>query len=218
MSPILSISQAKVASVGVFFIIAGISCFATLLSSMSGAGASIIIVPAWILMGYSFPVAVAASTINGALRTPLAARNYLHGRQIDWPLVGGLVGCGLVGAFFGERLVVSTDSVLLQRVIGVLILVLVALAFRQKKFGLAPLEGCVNRSITSCLAFPFGCYEAIFGSGNGLFTSAMLVKTRGALLGAQAGSHIGRKKGAGFVKFVFLVLGGLLGAKLALGF
>jgi len=107
---------------------------------------------------------------------------------------------------------------------------------------------------------PLGVYEAFFGSGNGLFTSLVLTKSRGlslvsalgyyyllafcwnsfavciytkaglsdarlmlpstlgSVIGAYLGSRIGRGKGHRLVRPMFIVLGGTLGLKLALGY
>lgn len=115
-----------------------------------------------------------------------------------------------------------------------------------------------SRVLASLLAIPLGFYEAFFGSGNGIFTSSLLAKTRGfdlalalgyyycisfvwclfsavlflhwgfgdiglivpstlgGVAGAYLGSLVGRRKGARFIKYLFVSLGGLLGLKLLL--
>lgn len=204
-----------------------------------------------LLMVYSLPVALAASQINGALWTPVAARNYLREKLFDWPFIGRLVMFGLVGMYFGAQVVVSVYSQILQRVVGILILSLVLFVFLQRRFGIESTPPSTSRIVASCLAFPLGFYEAFFGSGNGIFTSAMLAKARGfdlittlgyyyvvsftwcafaaylylhggygelnlivpsavgAAAGAYLGSAIGSRKGAGFVKLLFVSLGGI---------
>lgn len=226
---------------------------------MSGAGSAMITVPTWLILGYPLPIAQVASKINGALWTPIAARNYLTSVTLDLPLLFGLVLCGMLGAYFGVTIVVTIDSRSLQRIIGVLILCLVTYTFLQKKFGLETTAASSSKILTSLLAVPLGFYEGFFGSGNGIFASALLVKTRGfnlttalgyyylisfawclfaagiflrlgyadwsliisssigGMCGAYCGSLIGRKQGAVFIKYVFVIIGGVLGLKLALG-
>ncbi|MFA5072958.1 MAG: sulfite exporter TauE/SafE family protein [Nitrospirota bacterium] len=232
---------------------------ATLLSSMSGAGAAILTTPIWLALGFPLPVVIATSQLNGAFWTPIAARNYLRGIPVDWALVGGMISFGLVGAYGGTVIVRYADAHLLQRIIGLIILMLVVIVWHNKSLGSSATEPRLSRLSTSSLAFPLGAYETFFGSGNGLFTSSLLSKTRGlplltslghyyilsfawncfavyiyissgygdsnlmipstigSVLGAYIGSHIGRKKGHGFVRVFFLVLGGILGLKLVLG-
>jgi uncharacterized protein len=239
-------------------LILAISFTATLLSSMSGAGSALITVPVWLVLGYSLPVAQTASKVNGAVWTPIAAWNYLRSRDVDWSLLAGLAACGLLGAYLGSIFFVSVESQLLQRIIGGVILCLVAFAVIHKEFGVEVQVPAASRVLTSLLAIPLGFYEAFFGSGNGIFTSSLLAKTRGcdlvlalgyyycisfvwclfsavlflqwgfgdigliipSTLGGVAGAHlgslIGQRKGAKFIKYLFVGLGGLLGLKLLL--
>lgn len=225
---------------------------------MSGAGAALITVPVWLMLGYSLPAVQAANKVNGAIWTPIAARNYLRTREIDWKLMSGLACCGLLGAYLGSIFFVSVDSQLLQRVIGGVILCLVAFTFVHKEFGIAIKAASASRFVTSVLALPLGFYEAFFGAGNGIFTTSLLAKTRGfdlvlalgyyyaisfvwclfsavlflqwgfgdlgliipssigGFAGAYCGSRIGQRKGAKFIKVVFVSFGGLLGLKLLL--
>jgi uncharacterized membrane protein YfcA len=152
---------------------------ATLMSAMCGAGSSLITTPVWLALGYPLPVAIASNTVSGSFWTLVAARNFLRGHEIDWQLIGGLVICGMLGAFFGTRVIVSCDPKVLQQLIGVLIISLVAFSLLRKNFGVDTKAPSTNRLFTSLAAFPLGFYEAFYGSGNSLFTSALLTKTRG---------------------------------------
>lgn len=236
-----------------------VACFASLLSSMSGAGASMITTPVWLALGFPLPVVIASNQLNGAAWTLIAARNYLKGRSVDWVLIRLMVFFGLAGAFAGTVIVRWADPQALQRVIGCIILGLVAVVAANPVLGLKERAPVFSRGATSLMAFPLGVYEAFFGSGNGLFTSIVLTKSRGlslltalgcyyllaffwntfavviytaanladlrlmlpstlgSVLGAYLGSRIGRDKGHGFVRPMFLVLGGILGLKLLLG-
>lgn len=167
------------ASLTAFFLILGISFLATLLSAMSGAGSALVTVPTWLMLGYPLPVAQAASKVNGALWTPIAARNYLRARRVDWKLLCGLAASGLVGAYLGSVYFVSLNSDLLKQIVGCIILGLVLFAFIHKDFGVSETAPSASRTVTSFWALPLGFYEAFFGSGNGIFTSAVLTKARG---------------------------------------
>jgi uncharacterized membrane protein YfcA len=242
-----------------FTIIFSVSFLAALLSSMSGAGSAMLTTPVWILLGFPLPVAIASNQMNGAAWTLIAARNYLRGKTLDWPLIGIMVSFGLVGAYAGTLLVRCVDAQILQRMIGLIILCLVVVVGLNPSLGRIESESCFSRLLTGVLAFPLGVYESFFGSGNGLFTSLLLTKARGlnlltslgyyylisftwnlfavciymaagladsrlmvpstagSMLGAYLGSRIGRLKGHGFVRVLFMTIGGILGVKLALG-
>ncbi|GFO68005.1 UPF0721 transmembrane protein [Geomonas limicola] len=215
--------------------------------------------PVWLSFGFPLPVAIASNQLNGAAWTLLAARNYLKGRSVDWKLVGLMVLCGLAGAYGGTLLVRGADPSGLKRVIGLIILGLAVLVAVNPALGQKETPPSLSRGLTALLALPLGVYEAFFGSGNGLFTSLVLTKTRGlplmnalgcyyvlaffwnsfavciysaaglgnaslmipstlgSVLGAYLGSRIGRKQGHRIVRPMFILLGGVLGLKLALG-
>lgn len=163
-------------------IILVVAFVATLLSSMSGGGSSMITTPIWLVMGYPLPVAIANNTITGSVWTLVAARSYLRGHQVDWKLIAALAAFGLIGAACATRVIISADPKLLQKVFGVIILALVLLVYFKRDFGLEAREPRVGRLPTGVCALALGFYEAFFGSGNGLFTSAVLCTTRGCRL------------------------------------
>lgn len=162
-----------------FVLIFIVSFLATMLSAMSGAGSGMITIPTWLLMGFPLPVALASNQVTGALWTPIAARNYLRGQSVDLTLLTILILFGLIGAYFGTKVVAGFNAEVLQRIIGFVILALVVLVSSQKKFGIEASPPKANRLVAGLLAVPLGFYEAFFGSGNGIFTSTMLTKTRG---------------------------------------
>jgi uncharacterized protein len=240
-------------------LIFSVGFLASLLSSMSGAGSAMLSTPVWLSLGFPLPVAIASNQLNGAAWTLIAARNYLKGKVLDWPLLRLMACCGLAGAWAGTVIVRHFDPHLLQRVIGVIIGGLVVVVWLNPSLGRYEREPALSRPLTGLLAFPLGVYESFFGSGNGLFTSFLLSRTRGfplltalgyyyllaftwncfavalyssagyadarlmipstlgSMLGAAIGSRLGRDRGYGLVRALFLVLGGVLGLKLALG-
>lgn len=162
-----------------FSIIVAVAFGSTLLSSMCGGGSNMISTPFWLMLGFPLPVAMATNTLAGSMWTLIAARNYLRGHVLDKRLVAGMVFCGLIGAYFGAQVVMHLNPKTMQRIIGVIILSLVAYTFFKKEFGLHSNPPTTSRLITSLAGFPLGFYESFFGSGNSLITSAILTKTRG---------------------------------------
>ncbi len=165
-------------NVSILFI-AGVSFAATLLSSMSGGGSSMVTVPTWLFLGFPLPVAMATTMLSGTAWTLIAARNYLLGHKIDRRLLFGLIGFGLVGAYTATRVIITQDAKILKQVIGYLILGLVALVYIRRDFGLVSAEPRLSKIWTSLAGLPLGFYEAFFGSGNGLFTATYLSTARG---------------------------------------
>jgi uncharacterized protein len=240
-------------------IVFSVGFLASLLSSMSGAGAAMLATPVWLSLGFPLPIAIASNQMNGAAWTLIAARNYLRGRVLDWRLIAIMVCFGLAGAWAGTVIVRGVDGHLLQRVIGLIIICLVVVVAFNPALGRSESPPSLGPWLTGLFAFPLGCYESFFGSGNGLFTSLLLTKARGfslltalgyyyllaftwncfavaiytsagfadsrlmvpstagSVLGAYLGSRLGRSKGHTLVRTLFMMLGGTLGIKLALG-
>jgi len=174
-----------------FAAITAVAFGSTLISSMCGGGSNMISTPFWLMMGFPLPVAMATNTLAGAMWTLVAARNYLRGHEVDWRLIGSMVICGLIGAYFGAQVVMRSNPKDMQRIIGVIILSLVAYTFFKKEFGIDKKEPTTSRLLTSLAGFPLGFYESFFGSGNSLITSAILTKTRGfKLLEALGYSYV----------------------------
>lgn len=172
-----------------FFIVLPVAFFASLLSSMSGAGSAMLTTPVWLALGFPLPVAIASNQLNGAGWTLLAARNYLKGHRVDWALIRKMIFCGLAGAYVGTLLVRGIGPHLLQRVIGGIILTLVAVVALNPALGRDEGKPVLSRGATALLAFPLGIYESFFGSGNGLFTSLLLAKGRGQTLVTALGCY-----------------------------
>jgi len=159
--------------------IALISFVATLIGSMGGGGSSLIASPVFLMLGFPLPVVIGSGMVSGILWSLIASRNYLRGHTMDWQLAGSLTGCGLIGAYFGTKAMLAFDPDVLKRVLGVVIIALVCLYHFKKSFGIGPGPVRYNKFITGLFAVPLGFYEASFGSGNGIFTSAILTTARG---------------------------------------
>lgn len=160
-------------------LIVSVAFVATFLSSLSGGGTGIITVPVWLALGAPLPTAIACNKINAVLWVLFPARNYLRSEEIDWPLLAGMGAVGLGGAYFGSTINLAFDEALLRRILGG---VLIGLAF-VVTVDRSRLEGgrIVGRSRAGAFlaALPLGCYEAFFGTGNGVFSTLALARLRG---------------------------------------
>lgn len=241
-------------------LVLAIAFAATALASLSGGSASALTVPAWLAMGVPLPTAVGTEKVAAALWTLVAGRNYLRRRVVDWPLLGGMLGLGLVGAWFGPALTIGLDPEALKRVIGGLILGLAGVVLVRPRLGAERGEPRVARGAVAAAALPLGVYEGMLGTGSGIVASVLFCWGRGfhliaalghysvmafawctlaagvyighgyydlslmvpAALGSCAGGYLGSRiavrRGAGFVRGVFVLAGSALGLKLLLGF
>lgn len=148
---------------------------------MSGGGASVIIIPAFLLMGISFPLATAAQKVSSIFWVLPAAYNYLKDRKVDWFFLLLFSGVGLLGVYIGVSLVVLVNPRVMQIVIGILILILVTYTLFKNDIGLAENQvySKIRKGVSYIFAPILGFYEGIFGSGNGIMFAFVTLKTRG---------------------------------------
>ena len=151
---------------------------ASLLGSVSGSSSSMITTPAWVTLGASFPVAVAADKVAGTFWTVVAARTYLARGRLDRRLLLGMGITGLLGAAGGALLATALDERVLRRGAGVLILGAILLSLVPRP---AAAPGGVGDRPPSAAGwgFPLGVYEGVLGSGNAILTTVLLQWTRG---------------------------------------
>jgi uncharacterized membrane protein YfcA len=158
---------------------------ASLLASLSGGSSSMITTPAWVALGVSFPAAVASDKVAGMFWTISAARAYLANVAVDRRVLMGMGIAGLAGAFAGAIIGTSVNEGLLRRGAGVLILLAILASLRPARPPARP----PARHPSSLLGFPLGLYEGLLGSGNGILTSAILMRTRGFDLPTALGHY-----------------------------
>jgi uncharacterized membrane protein YfcA len=211
-------------------VVLAIAFGASLLGSVSGGSSSMITTPAWVTLGASFPVAVAADKVAGTFWTLAAARTYLHRQTADVILLRWMGIAGILGAVTGAFLATALDEILLRRGAGILILGALALSLRPR-LAAGPTEG-LSRRATAALGFPLGVYEGVLGSGNAILTTVLLQRGRGFELLAALGHYYALAAlWCGLAALVYLsrgafdarlalwatlgsVAGGLLGARL----
>ena len=166
----------------IFLIIFITAFISTVLSSMSGAGASIISVPVFLALGISLPATVAINQISGAFWVLPAARNYLKGKKVHWLFLALFCIIGIAGVITGVSVAININQRLLSTVIGYIIVLLVFYAYFNKSLGLKDTNKIYSpfrRFLAYPVAFLLGFYEAVFGSGNGILFTVTTFYTRG---------------------------------------
>ena len=163
--------------------------FGTFLSSMSGCGTGIIILPIWIMMGYSLPLGLAVLQLTSVLWCPFAAKNYLKGEKFDFKLLVALIVFGLLGTFIGANTIAKLDQTTANRFVGAIVILVATLINFVDQKSIAKSKKNSNDQVVALLAFPLGIYEAAFGAGNAIITSFALMKARGLELSQALGYY-----------------------------
>src|SRR5437016_2233521 len=108
-----------------FFMAMAISFAATFVGTVTGGSTSVISLPCWLSFGFPLATAVATEKTAAAIWTAVASRNYLRGKTLDYPLLSGLAGFGILGAVFGSTVTMTADPAIVKRVVGSIVLSLV---------------------------------------------------------------------------------------------
>lgn len=164
------------------FIIILVTFLATLLSSISGGGSSVITLPFYLALGLSLPMATSIEKISAVFWVLPVAFNYLKGKKIDWAFLLIFSLIGFVGVYFGTTLVITINQTYMEKVVGTIIIFLVIYTYFQKGLGLKEKEkhyGLIRKLLAYPFAIILGFYEGIFGSGNGILFTLLTFFTRG---------------------------------------
>jgi uncharacterized membrane protein YfcA len=202
-----------------YITIAVVSTFANILSQLAGGGTSLVNIPALILLGVDPRVAIASikmSSIGGVTALP----TYIKNNKVVWKYIPFFIAISIFSALGGGYLLLSLDSDVVQRIIGILILLLLPVILLKKKWGLvhnATRPKWLER-LGILVYLIVAVLQSAFASGMGLFATFTLVTFFGySLVHANATRRIALIV-QNFIVFIVLFAGGLvdIGVGLAL--
>lgn len=166
-----------------------ISFAAVFFSALSGCGSGFITLPAWLMLGYPLPVALAGDKVSSCLWTPVAAKNYLAASSVRWKTLLPMTVIGILGSMAAAFFVVRVDEAVMRPVIGAVILLALLASGLNRGLGIEESPRSSGDGIMRLLAFPFGYYEGFFGAGNGIFTSYAFARIKGFSLTTSLGNY-----------------------------
>lgn len=199
-----------------------LSLFANILSQIAGGGTSLIVIPSLIFLGIDPRIAISSikvSSLGGITALP----PYIRSNKIVWTFMPALIVASVLSAFAGSWLLLSLDSEQVERIFGIIILLLLPLIVIKKKWGLTH---DVERSkivqyIGLFVYFIIAVAQAAFGAGLGMIATYILVTFFGySLIHANATRRVVLVLQNGLT-FVILLVAGIvniwLGGALLLG-
>ncbi len=152
---------------------------ANLLSAFSGGGAGLLQLPALILLGLPFPVALATHKIASvALGIGATARN-LKSERLEREFVLMLLACGVPGAVLGAWWVLELPERGAEIALGLLTIGLGVYSWAKPNLGLEARPSHrdpLGLAVGGAVLFAIGVLNGSLTSGTGLFVTLWLVR------------------------------------------
>ncbi|WP_320677045.1 sulfite exporter TauE/SafE family protein [Prochlorococcus sp. MIT 1300] len=155
-----------------------ISFIANMFSAFAGGGAGLIQLPALILLGLPFTIALGTHKLASVALGVGAGLRHMREGALDTRLTSIILFCGLPGVYFGSQLVVSVPEKLATYLLGLLTIWLALFSFKKKNLGTidSRYKPNIKELIKGGLVlFLIGLLNGSLSSGTGLFVTIWLV-------------------------------------------
>ena len=155
------------------------SLVANLLSALAGGGAGLVQLPVLILLGLSFPLALATHKLASVALGVGATMRHVRERSLNLQLSAFVLACGLPGVVLGARFVLGLPPKLCTLLLGLLTIALGLYSIAQPQLGstnaMRKLDGR-GMAIGGAGLFVIGFLNGSLTSGTGLFVTLWLVR------------------------------------------
>lgn len=155
------------------------SLVANLLSALAGGGAGLVQLPVLILLGLSFPLALATHKLASVALGVGATLRHLRERSLNPRLAAFILACGLPGVVLGAKVVLALPPKLCTLLLGVLTMGLGVYSIARPALGVVEARPPLGRGrllIGGLVLFAIGVLNGSLTSGTGLFVTLWLVR------------------------------------------
>ncbi|MFM8259279.1 MAG: sulfite exporter TauE/SafE family protein [Vulcanococcus sp.] len=152
---------------------------ANLLSALAGGGAGLVQLPVLILLGLSFPLALATHKLASVALGIGASLRHARERSLNPRLAVFVLACGLPGVVLGARVVLSLPPRLCTLLLGLLTIGLGLYSLARPQMGVSAVAHRLDRTrlaIGGAGLFAIGVLNGSLTSGTGLFVTLWLVR------------------------------------------
>jgi hypothetical protein len=155
------------------------SLVANLLSALAGGGAGLVQLPVLILLGLSFPLALATHKLASVALGIGATLRHARERSLNPRLAAFVLACGLPGVVLGARVVLALPPRLSTLLLGLLTIGLGLYSIARPNLGTGGGGRQLDRrglAIGGAGLFAIGVLNGSLTSGTGLFVTLWLVR------------------------------------------
>lgn len=136
-------------------------------SAIGGGG--LISIPALLFVGLPPQVAIATDRFGTIGQSFTAFLKFWKAKKIVWNYVFVLAVISLLGSLIGANILINVDPEILQKAVGILIVILLPLIFLKQHIGLQQIKTSKARKITGlAIYFLIMIFGGFFGQGTGL--------------------------------------------------
>lgn len=155
------------------------SLVANLLSALAGGGAGLVQLPVLILLGLSFPLALATHKVASVALGIGATMRHWRERSLNPRLAAFILACGLPGVVLGARVVLALPPRLCTLLLGLLTIGLGLYSIAHPTLGMEVERRELTKGrlvIGGMVLFAIGVLNGSLTSGTGLFVTLWLVR------------------------------------------
>ncbi|MGB4100578.1 MAG: sulfite exporter TauE/SafE family protein [Alphaproteobacteria bacterium] len=151
------------------FLLFFIGAIAGFVGNFISGGTSLIAIVSMLTIGMPPQLAVATQAV-GSLGWRLGGlRQFWHANKIVWKLVPPLALVAFVGAWIGSHILVATDPEILNRIVGIVLLLFVPAALFHKRLGVVRQAATPHRTVLGVLLyFLVAVWAGFFTAGAGM--------------------------------------------------
>lgn len=137
------------------------------LDSTVGSGGSISI-PSLIFLGLPPQVSIATDRLGSIGQTAAALFKFWNSGKIRWHYVSGFVVVSLVGTYIGANILLNIDPKILQKLIGLILLILLPITFLKKDLGVKRIVvSNLKKGAGFVIYFFLNVFNGFLGVGSG---------------------------------------------------
>ena len=164
---------------------------ANAMSALAGGGAGLVQLPALVLLGLPYAMALATHKIASVALGLGAAGRHWSSSTLNAPISGLILGAGLPGVWIGARMVLAVPDCVATAALALLTLALGIYSISRPQLGGSDQRRRLSRGVlvVGCMGlFGIGLLNGSLSSGTGLFVTLWLVRWFG-LSYTQAVAH-----------------------------
>jgi len=152
----------------------GVGLFAGFIGAIAGGG-GLISVPFLLFIGIPPQIALATSKFGGLGMCFGAAFKFIKEKQVVWKYAVILSIGGIIASIIGSRFLLNSGNYPLDKIVGVLLLVLVPTIFLKKGFGLKKIKVTPTKKVIGTIIYFLLSILASFFGGMGVLMISSVV-------------------------------------------